>query len=282
MVRMSLLMDGLRLGHKRRKSQICNVIISRIGIYSFLGSFADGWLCWAYFATPSDEVEQDPELRDEMEETLREFYGHLEGSFPDKVIPPGRNPAVDCIRLTLDPINSEHRPLAFYFVNSHIVTLILGCVPPSSSCVDPFPNQRIHLLSQCFRCPRGRRILVPSANVSRPRSSSINDNSRCRFRPLPNLVRHSPRSPSPRPSNLHSRPQKRKHASPSSHFLPQSPRNDLPNKQNPRPPSPAIYKSNLLWPLLGFCPHRLDPEILPRQNRRSRPRRSHQSVTTTL
>ena len=77
---------------------------------------ADGRLCWAYFATPSDEVEQDPELREEMEETLRELYGHLEGSFPDKIIPPGRNSAVDCIRLTLDPIRSEHRPLAFYFV----------------------------------------------------------------------------------------------------------------------------------------------------------------------
>jgi hypothetical protein len=73
-------------------------------------------LCWAYFASPVEEVEGNPELRDEMEQTLDELFGSLRESFPDGQIPAGRNTDVECIRLTLDPMNPEHRPLAFYFV----------------------------------------------------------------------------------------------------------------------------------------------------------------------
>ena len=208
-----------------------------------------------------------------MEETLSELYGYLEGSFPDKVIPPGRNPAVDCIRLTLDPINSEHRPLAFYWVLSTSILLILGRLPTSSLHVDPFPSQRVYLLSQHVRCNGlTRRILVPSANISKPESASDNGNPRRRLGPLSNLVRHKPCIPSPRPSNLHPRSQKRQHASPASKNLPKSPRNNNPNKPNPRPSSPSRYKSNLLRPFTRICPHSLDPQILSRPNRRTSPR----------
>lgn len=212
-------------------------------------------------------MEQDPELRDEMEETLAELFGYLEGSFPDKVIPPGRNPAVDCIRLTLDPINSEHRPLAFYLVLSTLILLISGRISPSSLHVWPLPSSRIYLLSQRVRCTRRTRgILVPSAFISKRQLASIDGHPRRRFRPLPDLVRHKPCFPSHRSSNLHPRPQKRQHASPPSNILPKSPRNNNPNKPNPRPSSPARHQSNLLRPLTRVRPHSLDPQILPRSN----------------
>ena len=95
-------------------------------------------LCWAYFASPCDEVEADPVLCEEMKETLNELFSHLEGSFPGGVVLPGRNPDIDCIRLTLDPINSEHRPLAFYLVRSFILKLIVGCLLAPSSYLGTF------------------------------------------------------------------------------------------------------------------------------------------------
>jgi hypothetical protein len=73
-------------------------------------------LCWAYFASPVDEVEADPTLRDEMDQSLDELFGGLRDLFPNGQIPPGRNPDIGCIRLTLDPVKLEHRPLAFYLV----------------------------------------------------------------------------------------------------------------------------------------------------------------------
>jgi hypothetical protein len=52
-----------------------------------------------------------------MEETVQLIFSKLRGFFPNGEIRQGRNPDVECIRLTLDPINPEHRPLAFYFVS---------------------------------------------------------------------------------------------------------------------------------------------------------------------
>lgn len=60
---------------------------------------------------------QNRELREEMEETMGILFDALKGFIPNGRIPEGRNPNVECIRLTLDPIQSEHRPLAFYLVS---------------------------------------------------------------------------------------------------------------------------------------------------------------------
>lgn len=73
-------------------------------------------LCWAFFASTSEEVEADSALRAEMQETLQRLCIKLQEQLPDWKIPEGRNPNVDCIRLTLDPIKSEHRPIIFYMV----------------------------------------------------------------------------------------------------------------------------------------------------------------------
>lgn len=51
-----------------------------------------------------------------MDRSVDELFGRLRDLFPNGQIPPGRNPDIGCIRLTLDPVKLEHRPLAFYFV----------------------------------------------------------------------------------------------------------------------------------------------------------------------
>jgi len=74
-------------------------------------------LCWAYFASSPEEIYSDESLRVEMEGILDELYSHIGDYFPNGKVPTGRNTAVKCIRLTLDPIRSEHRPLIFYLVS---------------------------------------------------------------------------------------------------------------------------------------------------------------------
>ena len=73
-------------------------------------------VCWAFFTSTSEEVDADSALLAEMQEILQEICIKLQERLPDWKIPKGRNPNVDCIRLTLDPIKYEHRPLIFYVV----------------------------------------------------------------------------------------------------------------------------------------------------------------------
>lgn len=73
-------------------------------------------LCWAYFASSPEEIYSDESLRGEMEGILDELYSNIGELFPNGKVPTGRNTTVKCIRLTLDPIRSEHRPLIFYLV----------------------------------------------------------------------------------------------------------------------------------------------------------------------
>jgi hypothetical protein len=73
-------------------------------------------LCWAYFVSSLEEVNSDESVRMEMEGILEELFSNIGEYFPDGKVPAGRNTAVQCIRLTLDPIRSEHRPLIFYLV----------------------------------------------------------------------------------------------------------------------------------------------------------------------
>ena len=61
----------------------------------------------------------DKELSMEVAELLKELFQNIEVCFPEGRVPKGRNPAVNCIRLTLDPTKSERRPLIFYLVQNH-------------------------------------------------------------------------------------------------------------------------------------------------------------------
>lgn len=73
-------------------------------------------LCWAFFSGTTKEVEADSTLLAEMQDTLRELCNQLDELFPDWKIPEGRNAKLQSVRLTLDPIRCEHRPLLFYIV----------------------------------------------------------------------------------------------------------------------------------------------------------------------
>jgi hypothetical protein len=69
------------------------------------------WLCWAMFYKHNDDIQDGSEedlFLEEMLGLLEARSGHL--------FKPGRNPAVKCCRLNLDPVQSVHRPLIFYAV----------------------------------------------------------------------------------------------------------------------------------------------------------------------
>jgi hypothetical protein len=82
---------------------------------------------------------QNRELREEMEETMGVLFDTLKGFIPNGQIPEGRNVDVECIRLTLDPIKSEHRPLAFYFVPPFYSYLSVGGIPPAKCYIIAIP-----------------------------------------------------------------------------------------------------------------------------------------------
>lgn len=117
-----------------------------------------------------EDVEAVPVLREEMEETLNELFTKLKGSFPYGEIPPGRNPHVECIRLTLDPMNPEHRPLAFYFVIPLISFTDSGRLPSTTFRINRFQRSWIHLLLRQGAKSTHARILVPCTYPSCLRS----------------------------------------------------------------------------------------------------------------
>ena len=123
-----------------------------------------------------------------MEETLQELFASLKGSFPNGKIPPGKNPDVECIRLTLDPVNPEHRPLAFYLVIQFIVMLTEGRLSATEHRFDAIPCSRIHIPSRPE--PTNTWILVPSTDSSYLRSSPYHGYPWCRLGSLINLVRY--------------------------------------------------------------------------------------------
>ena len=103
-------------------------------------------LCWAFFAGTKEQVEADSALRAEMQETLRELCNKLENRFPDWKIPEGRNTNVQSVRLMLDPIKCEHRPLIFYIVPTPLSLCKLtetGGLSTSRHCIDPISSSQL-------------------------------------------------------------------------------------------------------------------------------------------
>jgi len=83
-----------------------------------------------------------------MDQSLRELCESLQEIFPNGQIPPGRNPDIGCIRLTLDDVKLEHRPLAFYFVIPFIAISDLGRLSLAKLHITPLPRSRIRLLPE--------------------------------------------------------------------------------------------------------------------------------------
>lgn len=126
------------------------------------------WLCWAMFYKHADDIcdgsEEDLFL-DEMLGLLEARSGHL--------FKPGWNRAVKCCRLNLDPVNSVHRPLAFYAVCSFVVNSRYGgwMISPFKThhfafalCLRPF-NCSIFQWIYCFETMVSKDILVVHCHI---------------------------------------------------------------------------------------------------------------------
>ncbi|CAJ1328003.1 unnamed protein product [Effrenium voratum] len=82
------------------------------------GNLAE-WMAWAFFHCTPDEV--PPQRREEMTKLIEEGVQWAGVDFP-----PGYNPHVQAMRLTMDPIPSEHRPLAYYIVTALAMPVVNG------------------------------------------------------------------------------------------------------------------------------------------------------------
>ena len=80
------------------------------------GNLAE-FLAWGLFHCDPEEV--PAERRAEFEQVLEEG-----SKFVDVDFPPGYNQEVRCMRLTMDRIESEHRPLVYYAVSAVALPLL--------------------------------------------------------------------------------------------------------------------------------------------------------------
>lgn len=69
------------------------------------------WLLWSLFSTHTGEYTE--EWEEEIEGYLNKFGEYLGYSLER-----GRNPRMQCMRLTLDPVVMCHRPFVWYMVSS--------------------------------------------------------------------------------------------------------------------------------------------------------------------
>ncbi|GJE96956.1 alpha/beta hydrolase [Phanerochaete sordida] len=67
------------------------------------------WILWAFFSSSRDQ------LRDEWREEIEEYIHALENLLGRK-IEPGRNQEIDCMKVSLDPVTSLHRPFLWYCI----------------------------------------------------------------------------------------------------------------------------------------------------------------------
>lgn len=81
-----------------------------------IGNLLD-WVAWAFFHCSPDEV---PEARmGELQELIDKVKDWAEVDFPE-----GYNHEVRAMRLTMDPIPSEHRPLMYYIITALAVPAV--------------------------------------------------------------------------------------------------------------------------------------------------------------
>jgi len=71
------------------------------------------WVAWAFFNVDEDKVPSS--RREETQELVQELIQWMEVS-----LEPGYNPKLKPMRLTIDPIPSQHRPLLYYVVTQAI------------------------------------------------------------------------------------------------------------------------------------------------------------------
>lgn len=68
------------------------------------------WILWAFFSSPRTGFVE------EWEEEIEEYIKTIEILLGRK-LEEGRNEDLGCIKVTLDPVSSLHRPLVWYLVS---------------------------------------------------------------------------------------------------------------------------------------------------------------------
>lgn len=76
------------------------------------------WAAWAFF-----DVASKHDLTAKQLEELGEMVRDME-EWAELDLPEGYNPLIKSMRLTVDPIPSQHRPLIYYFVTGYIMPII--------------------------------------------------------------------------------------------------------------------------------------------------------------
>lgn len=71
------------------------------------------WLSWSLFSTSLEEVEANPEWNQHLLRCV-DFVEARTGT----TFPPGTDPSIPVIRLTLDPVNAKGRPLLLYAISN--------------------------------------------------------------------------------------------------------------------------------------------------------------------
>jgi len=90
-------------------------------VRSIYADNAREWICWAMY---NCELREVPESRkDELEKLFRMAQQFFEIDFRK-----GYNPKIRSMRLSLDPILSEHRPLLYYLFTTSIFDVITWCL----------------------------------------------------------------------------------------------------------------------------------------------------------
>lgn len=69
------------------------------------------WLAWAFGGRELEEIRREPERIQLINKALAIASERVGYEFE-----PGYNPAIKCLRLTLDPVRSLHRPFGYYVV----------------------------------------------------------------------------------------------------------------------------------------------------------------------
>ncbi|KAI9318690.1 hypothetical protein BX666DRAFT_1855065 [Dichotomocladium elegans] len=77
------------------------------------------WIAWAFFAAPLEDVLEDRDNADELYWMVDSFQSRFHVD-----IKPGYDDEIVALRLTLDPVQAYHRPLAFYVMISMMTTCI--------------------------------------------------------------------------------------------------------------------------------------------------------------
>ncbi len=78
------------------------------------------WLAWAFLGCELEDATKDAKIAELMQRGLELMEKRMKHTFP-----PGRNPQIRAIRLTLDPLRVAHRPFGHYVVTNGVTAAVI-------------------------------------------------------------------------------------------------------------------------------------------------------------